>query len=249
MAGGSVCVMRQISSNKTEGSNYRIWKRSTGQRRQCGCFKNISSIVTGLLQLYFSSLFSFCCIFVRFIPFLSYSISIFVSTRGRRTVKHQTERTEKRPKNDKRRLQSDQRLSAVTFVTPGVCVVGVQVNDAREIVVEQFNFGILLQSVFSDRLECLFNVQWFFGRCFKIRYVVLRHTPALSAFYRDLLCSLRVRQRKSTLDMKLTARFSRSTLFPITMKGKFSGSRGLAWIRNSSRHASSDLNELGAVTS
>ena len=98
MAGGSVCVMRQISSNKTEGSNYRIWKRSTGQRRQCGCFKNISSIVTGLLQLYFSSLFSFCCIFVRFIPFLSYSISIFVSTRGRRTVKHQTERTEKRPK-------------------------------------------------------------------------------------------------------------------------------------------------------
>ena len=48
---------------------------------------------------------------------------------------------------------------------------------------------------------------------------------------------------------KLTALFSRSTLLPRTTKGKLSGSRGLAWMRNSSRQESNVLNELGEVTS
>lgn len=46
-----------------------------------------------------------------------------------------------------------------------------------------------------------------------------------------------------------TCLFSRSILLPSTTKGKFSGSRGLAWIRNSSLQLSSVLKVLGAVTS
>ncbi|TNN40235.1 hypothetical protein EYF80_049609 [Liparis tanakae] len=40
-----------------------------------------------------------------------------------------------------------------------------------------------------------------------------------------------------------------SILLPSTTKGKFSGSRGLAWIKNSSLQLSSVLKVLGAVTS
>lgn len=47
----------------------------------------------------------------------------------------------------------------------------------------------------------------------------------------------------------LTCLFSKSILLPSTTKGKFSGSRGLAWIRNSSLQLSSVLKVLGAVTS
>jgi len=47
----------------------------------------------------------------------------------------------------------------------------------------------------------------------------------------------------------LTALFSRSTLFPRTTNGKFSGSLGDACIRNSSRQLSRDLNVFGADTS
>jgi hypothetical protein len=48
-----------------------------------------------------------------------------------------------------------------------------------------------------------------------------------------------------------TMRFegSMSTLLPITMKGKFSGSRGEAWMRNSSRQLSSVSNDLDELTS
>lgn len=52
-----------------------------------------------------------------------------------------------------------------------------------------------------------------------------------------------------TFMLVLTCLFSRSILFPNTTKGKFSGSRGLAWIRNSSLQLSRVLNVLGAVTS
>lgn len=49
--------------------------------------------------------------------------------------------------------------------------------------------------------------------------------------------------------MTLTALFSKSILLPSTTNGKWSGSRGLAWIRNSSRQESRFLNVLGAVVS
>ena len=42
---------------------------------------------------------------------------------------------------------------------------------------------------------------------------------------------------------------STSTLLPSTTKGKFSGSRGDAWMRNSSRHESSVSNDLTLLTS
>lgn len=42
---------------------------------------------------------------------------------------------------------------------------------------------------------------------------------------------------------------SKSTLFPSTTKGKLSGSRGEAWIKNSSLQESKDLKLLGAETS
>ena len=48
---------------------------------------------------------------------------------------------------------------------------------------------------------------------------------------------------------ELTCLFSRSILLPSTTKGKFSGSLGLAWIRNSSLQLSKVLKVLGAVTS
>lgn len=51
------------------------------------------------------------------------------------------------------------------------------------------------------------------------------------------------------LILTITCLFSKSILLPSTTKGKFSGSRGLAWIRNSSLQLSSVLKVLGAVTS
>ena len=47
----------------------------------------------------------------------------------------------------------------------------------------------------------------------------------------------------------LTILLSRSILLPSTTNGKCSGSLGLACIKNSSRQLSSDLKELGEVTS
>ena len=47
----------------------------------------------------------------------------------------------------------------------------------------------------------------------------------------------------------LTALFSKSILLPMTTKGKFSGSRGLAWIRNSSLQLSRERKVFGMVTS
>ena len=46
-----------------------------------------------------------------------------------------------------------------------------------------------------------------------------------------------------------TCLFSKSILLPRTTKGKFSGSLGLAWIRNSSLQLSNVLNEFAFVTS
>ena len=46
------------------------------------------------------------------------------------------------------------------------------------------------------------------------------------------------------LIITLTCLLSMSILLPSTTKGKFSGSLGLAWIKNSSRQLSSDLKEF-----
>ena len=58
-----------------------------------------------------------------------------------------------------------------------------------------------------------------------------------------------VRMRACMCACALTCLFSKSILLPRTTNGKFSGSLGLAWIRNSSRQLSSVLNELAFVTS
>lgn len=52
-----------------------------------------------------------------------------------------------------------------------------------------------------------------------------------------------------TVTFEHTCLFSKSILLPSTTKGKFSGSRGLAWIKNSSLQLSRVLKVLGAVTS
>ena len=57
------------------------------------------------------------------------------------------------------------------------------------------------------------------------------------------------REQSQILVKILTALFSKSTLFPITTNGKFSGSLGLACMRNSSLQLSNVLNVFGMVTS
>lgn len=53
--------------------------------------------------------------------------------------------------------------------------------DLGEIRWIHFNFSFLLQSIFSNGLECLFNIQSLLGTCLKVRNVVLALTPLLSS--------------------------------------------------------------------
>lgn len=62
-------------------------------------------------------------------------------------------------------------------------------------------------------------------------------------------CGLQFKRSASLHRNRLACLFSKSILLPSTTKGKFSGSRGLAWIKNSSLQLSRVLKVLGAVTS
>lgn len=129
-----------------------------------------------------------------------------------------------------------------------------QIDFIGKISVVEFNFSFLRQSVLRYRLECLLDVDCLFCARFKVRNIVLTLTPALSSFCRHLdetkgICKTTAVSITLNNKNELTARFSRSSLLPITTNGKFSGSRGDACIKNSSRHESNDLNVFGAVTS
>ena len=73
------------------------------------------------------------------------------------------------------------------------------------------------------------------------RLVVTFHKTSINNNYR---------KRMKWFSLSITVRLSAmSTLLPITTKGKFSGSRGEACIRNSSRQLSKFLNVVAWVTS
>lgn len=71
--------------------------------------------------------------------------------------------------------------------------------------------------------------------------------------WRKNLCGIQTETQGNGKEEKqpdqFTCLFSKSILLPSTTNGKFSGSRGLAWIKNSSLQLSRVLKVLGAVTS
>ena len=115
----------------------------------------------------------------------------------------------------------------------------------------QLLFCLLLQCILSYSLECLFHVDSLFSRRLKIRYIAFRLTPS----HRTLLCYLKNRHHEQCCHNwkmgKQTCRLFSSTsiLLPSTTKGKFSGSCGLAWIRNSSRQLSNVSKDFALLTS
>lgn len=74
------------------------------------------------------------------------------------------------------------RMLALTIVPSLSVWIIIQIDSLREIIIVNFNFSFLSQTIFSNRLECLFNIQGFFCARFKVRDVVLALTPTLSPF-------------------------------------------------------------------
>lgn len=122
----------------------------------------------------------------------------------------------------------------------------------------QLDLRFLFQGILGNGLESLLNIQCLFRTCFKVRNVVFALTPLLSPLTwnldKNVKCKcIRIQSIKSTswkiISNKCTSRFSMSHLLPRTTNGKFSGSLGEAWMRNSSLQLSKDLNVFGAATS
>lgn len=114
----------------------------------------------------------------------------------------------------------------------------------------QLLFRFLLQGILCHGLECLLHINSLLGRCFEIGNVAFRLAPG----HCTLLGHLHGQLKKQTPRHEATIRTwrlpsSTSILFPNTTKGKFSGSWGLAWIRNSSRQLSRVSKDLALLTS
>ena len=119
----------------------------------------------------------------------------------------------------------------------------------------QFDIRFLSQSIFSNGLECLLNVDGFLGRCFEIRTVSSGLAESHGTLLRNLSwLGYQYKAGGNPQDLRIAALTvlllsSRSILLPSTTKGKLSGSRGDAWTRNSSCQLFSESKLLVLLTS
>ena len=144
-----------------------------------------------------------------------------------------------------------------------------QIDPFRNRWVVKFSICLLLKRRSRDRYKSIVNIfrflstlykyneiifsqliqKWkdnYLGRAFEVREIVFSLAPTLSSF-----CSHSSVFQVSfiTNNDKLKTSLNKITISNQLNTGNVSGSRGDAWIRNSSRQDSSDLNEFGAVVS
>lgn len=113
----------------------------------------------------------------------------------------------------------------------------------------QLFLGFLLKSILCYRLKRLLDVDCFLGGCLKIGNIPFGLAPCHGPLLRYLAPCQQVDSSGHPTGRTWRLFSSTSILFPNTTNGKFSGSCGLAWMRNSSRQLSRVSNDLALLTS